>query len=70
MKVPGHAWLEWNVKRLDNGDSLVTQQALFVPKGVLGRAYWYALLPAHVIIFSRMLNNLIQKTDSNTKDFR
>ena len=70
MKVPGHAWLEWNVQRLDNGDSLVTQQALFVPKGVLGRAYWYALLPAHVIIFSRMLNNLIQKTDSNTKDFQ
>ena len=70
VKVPGHAWLEWNVKRLDNGDSLVTQQALFVPKGVLGRAYWYALLPAHVIIFSRMLNNLIQKTESNTKDFQ
>ena len=70
MKVPGHAWLEWNVQRLDNGDSLVTQQALFVPKGVLGRAYWYALLPAHVIIFSRMLNNLIQKTESNTKDFQ
>ena len=70
MKVPGHAWLEWNVQRLDNGDSLVTQQALFVPKGVLGRAYWYALLPAHVIIFSRMLNNLVQKTESNTKDFQ
>ena len=70
MKVPGHAWLEWNVKQLNNGDSLVTQQALFVPKGVLGRAYWYALLPAHVIIFSRMLNNLIQKTDSDTKDFQ
>ncbi len=70
MKVPGHAWLEWNVKRLDNGDSLVTQRALFVPKGVLGRAYWYALLPAHVIIFSRMLSNVIQKAESNIKDFQ
>ena len=70
MKVPGHAWLEWNVKQLNNGDSLVTQQALFVPKGVLGRAYWYALLPAHVIIFSRMLSNVIQKAESNIKDFQ
>ena len=64
MRVPGHAWLEWNVKRMENGDSLVTQQALFVPKGVLGRAYWYVLLLPHIVIFSRMLNNLVEKAKS------
>ena len=64
MRVPGHAWLEWNVKRMENGDSLVTQQALFVPKGVLGRAYWYVLLLPHIVIFSRMLNNLVEKAES------
>ena len=66
MKVPGHAWLEWNIQKQDNKKILVTQQALFVPKGVLGRAYWYALLPAHIVIFSRMLNNLIQKAEAET----
>ncbi len=64
MRVPGHAWLEWNVKTMENGDSLVTQQALFVPKGVLGRAYWYVLLLPHIVIFSRMLNNLVEKAES------
>ena len=66
MKVPGHAWLEWNIEKQENKKILVTQQALFVPKGVLGRAYWYALLPAHIVIFSRMLNNLIQKAEAKT----
>ena len=39
MKVPGHAWLEWTVKETPEKGSEVTQQALFVPRGVLGRAY-------------------------------
>ena len=59
MKVPGHAWLEWNVKETPEKGSEVTQQALFVPRGVLGRAYWYVLLPFHVIIFRRMLRNIV-----------
>ncbi len=63
MKVPGHAWLEWSVQTDHDGKCLVTQQALFVPKGVLGRAYWYLLLPAHIIIFSRMLGNVIQSAE-------
>ena len=59
MKVPGHAWLEWTVKETPEKGSEVTQQALFVPRGVLGRAYWYVLLPFHVIIFRRMLRNIV-----------
>ena len=59
MKVPGHAWLEWTVKETPEKGSEVTQQALFVPRGVLGRAYWYVLLPFHVVIFRRMLRNIV-----------
>ena len=59
MKVPGHAWLEWNVRETEDG-SVVEQQALFVPKGVIGRAYWYFLLPAHILIWRRMLQNLVK----------
>lgn len=65
MKVPGHAWLEWNVETSNEGQHYITQQALFVPRGVLGRAYWYALLPFHVIIFQRMLRNIVQKAESS-----
>ncbi|MEC8986211.1 MAG: SDR family oxidoreductase [Actinomycetota bacterium] len=59
MKVPGHAWLEWSVKETGTG-TVVEQQALFVPRGLLGRAYWYLLLPAHILIWRKMLQNLVK----------
>ena len=32
--------------------------ARFRPKGLLGLAYWYAVLPAHHIVFNGMLNGI------------
>lgn len=46
MRLPGEAWLEY---RIENGT--VTQTATFRPKGVLGRLYWYLLVPFHHFIF-------------------
>ena len=62
MKVPGHAWLEWSVKETGTG-TVVEQQALFVPRGLLGRAYWYLLLPAHILIWRKMLQNLVKRAE-------
>lgn len=53
MRLPGEAWLEWEIIPTENGADLV-QTALFRPRGLLGRLYWYALLPAHAYIFPRM----------------
>jgi len=53
MKLPGEAWLEFHLQE----DSLV-QTATFRPKGLLGRLYWYSVLPFHFIIFNGMLNQL------------
>lgn len=53
MKLPGEAWLEFNVT--DNGQERVLKQtAIFRPKGVLGRLYWYLLYPIHLLIFKGM----------------
>ncbi|MEO7961199.1 MAG: SDR family oxidoreductase, partial [Ginsengibacter sp.] len=41
MKLPGEAWLEF---RIDENNILI-QTATFRPLGVLGRLYWYAVLP-------------------------
>ena len=57
MRVPGHAWLEWSVTATKEG-SAIRQRALFVPRGVLGRLYWYALLAPHVLIFRGMLSKI------------
>ncbi len=40
MKVPGKAWLEFEVKFLDQQKSLLTQIARFYPRGLLGLCYW------------------------------
>lgn len=53
MKLPGEAWLEFNIK-----DGVLTQTATFRPRGLLGRLYWYAVLPLHGIIFSGMIRRL------------
>ncbi len=57
MKLPGDAWLEFQIK-----DHTLTQTATFRPKGLLGRMYWYSVLPLHGIIFKGMINKLT-KTD-------
>ena len=58
MRLPGHAWLEWEVES-GAAQTVVSQRALFVPRGLLGRIYWYALLPAHIPIFRKMLSGIV-----------
>ena len=58
MKVPGEAWLELEVN--DEQKSFI-QKATFRPNGLLGRIYWYILLPIHKIIFNGMAKRIITK---------
>lgn len=55
MKLPGEAWLEFRIVK----DKLV-QTATFRPLGLVGRLYWYAVLPFHGLIFKGMIQNLAQ----------
>jgi uncharacterized protein YbjT (DUF2867 family) len=57
MKLPGDAWLEWEVVPTADGSRLI-QSAHFAARGLLGRAYWYALVPFHVVIFGRMIRSI------------
>lgn len=56
MKVPGNAWLEFKIE-----DNKLIQSAYFYPKGVLGRLYWYVLIPIHYFVFDNMINSIIKK---------
>lgn len=56
MKLPGEAWLEFRI----DGHNTVHQTATFRPKGLLGRLYWYALIPVHGIIFNGMLRRIAE----------
>ncbi len=54
MKVPGRAWLEFEVTEI-NGGSRIRQTAEFDPLGVWGLIYWYGIYPLHRIVFSGMI---------------
>ena len=54
MKVPGRAWLQFEVTPTEKGAE-IHQLAIFDPVGLFGRLYWYSLYPLHAIIFHNML---------------
>jgi hypothetical protein len=59
MKMPRKAWLQFAVKALDPEPGvLLTQTAIFAPKGLLGFVYWYALYPIHSLIFRGLIRKL------------
>jgi uncharacterized protein YbjT (DUF2867 family) len=63
MRLPGRAWLEFEVTPLDNGrGSRIRQTAIFDPRGLLGRAYWYAVLPVHNVMFQGMLRSIAARS--------
>jgi hypothetical protein len=57
MKVPGRAWLQFEVEANDRG-SQIRQTAIFDPAGLGGLLYWYALYPIHYCIFTGMLHQI------------
>jgi hypothetical protein len=54
MKLPGRAWLEFEVRPTNRG-STVRQTAVFDPTGLLGLLYWYGIYPLHAAVFRGML---------------
>lgn len=54
MRLPGEAWLEFKIE-----NNILKQTATFRPRGILGRLYWYSVLPFHGFIFTGMINKLI-----------
>lgn len=57
MKLPGEAWLEFSIVKNKNR-SVLKQIATFRPDGILGRNYWYMMLPFHYFIFRNMLKRI------------
>jgi len=57
MKLPGRAWLEFEVKADANG-SRIRQTAIFDPIGLMGLLYWYSVYPLHQFVFAGMLRGI------------
>lgn len=57
MRLPGVATLTFEVAPAPNG-GILTQTAMFKPRGLAGIAYWYAVAPLHGIVFQGMLHGI------------
>lgn len=57
MRMPGEGWLQYELDADDHG-TVVRQTAIFNPKGVLGKLYWYAVLPFHHFVFNGTLEGI------------
>jgi len=70
MILPGKAWLEFRIEEIEVAGKKVrkiSQDATFSPRGLGGQLYWFAVSPFHVLVFPRMLANLVRS--ANRKDF-
>ncbi len=61
MKLPGRAWLEFEVKPSGSG-SVIHQTAVFDPVGLLGLLYWYGIYPLHRRVFRGMLREIAKRS--------
>lgn len=64
MKLPGKAWLEFDIQP-ERG--VMVQTAHFHPRGLLGRIYWYSMLPFHNIIFQMLGRKIVEHAASSMR---
>ena len=65
MRVPGRAWLQFDVRAEDDGGCVITQTAFFEPHGLAGWLYWYPLYPVHRLIFAGLVRELARRAEAS-----
>lgn len=63
MKVPGKAWLEFDIQ-----PEQLVQTAHFLPRGVWGRLYWYLLIPIHHFVFSDLAQMIVKVSEEKIQN--
>lgn len=65
MKLPGRAWLEFEVESDSESTSTIRQTAEFDPIGLFGIAYWYSVWPLHQFVFAGMLRRIAAAAENS-----
>lgn len=67
MKLPGKAMLELKIDDAGGGTVRLTQTAKFLPSGLLGLLYWWAVTPLHSIVFGGMLRGIAKASSCKSQ---
>jgi uncharacterized protein YbjT (DUF2867 family) len=67
MRLPGRAWLQFEVSPVGADGSEIRQTAIFDPAGLAGLAYWYALYPIHSLIFGGLLRTISARAEAEPR---
>ncbi len=60
MKMPGRAWLEFEVIADGPDRSRLRQRAVYWPRGLSGHAYWWSVAPFHAFVFPPMARHIVE----------
>jgi uncharacterized protein YbjT (DUF2867 family) len=60
MKLPGKAWLQFNIDPQEGGNRL-SVNAYYQPAGLFGKPYWYVFLPFHFLIFHNLIKEIARR---------
>jgi uncharacterized protein YbjT (DUF2867 family) len=64
MRAPGEAMLEFHLEPLAEGRrTRLTLSARYMPKGLVGLLYWYAVAPFHALVFPGLLEGIAAQAE-------
>jgi uncharacterized protein YbjT (DUF2867 family) len=63
MRLPGRAWLELRAAGDEHGGAVYEQRAVFLPRGLAGHLYWWAVAPLHAVVFGGMARNIARAAE-------
>ncbi|NBP50933.1 MAG: SDR family oxidoreductase, partial [Actinobacteria bacterium] len=66
MRLPGDAWLQWEISDDGAGGSTVVQTARFHPRGLLGRVYWLVVAPFHGFVFPGLVRGICRDAEAGS----
>jgi len=69
MRLPGRAWLQFEIIDETHGVKLI-QTALFKPFGLGGLLYWYLLYPFHRLIFRDLLRAIAKEAEKTYRSVK
>lgn len=61
MRLPGKAWLEFNITE-ESGNRILNVTAYYDTESIFGRMYWYMCLPFHHFIFHNLIKEIEKRS--------